>query len=77
MPPAIPAIDMWAPIVPAREIMEYAADHFPPPQLGYLRVFWKGDASLDTFRRAALAMACEDEDVLAALDVAHCRCWRR
>jgi len=71
MTPTIPAIDMWAPIVPAREIMEYAADHFPPPQLGYLRVFWKGEASTDTFRRAALAMACDDADVLAALDAAH------
>lgn len=37
----IPVIDMWAPIVPSREIMAHAADHFPPPQLGYLRVFFK------------------------------------
>ena len=71
MGPTIPAIDMWAPIVPAREIMAYAADHFPPAQLGYLRVFWKGEASLEAFRRAALAMACDDADVLAALDAAH------
>jgi len=30
----IPAIDMWAPIVPAREVMAHVADHFPLPQLG-------------------------------------------
>jgi len=69
MAQTIPAIDMWAPIVPAREIMAYAADHFPPPQLGYLRVFWKGEASLEAFRRAALAMACDDAQV-AMLDAA-------
>jgi len=31
MAPASPAIDMWEPIVPARGIIEYAADHFPAP----------------------------------------------
>jgi len=49
----IPAIDMWAPIVPARDVMAYVGEHFPPPQLGYLRVFWKGEPSLDTFRRSS------------------------
>ncbi|MFI5366355.1 MAG: amidohydrolase family protein [Candidatus Binatia bacterium] len=67
----IPAIDMWAPIVPAREVMAHVADHFPEPQLGYLRVFWKGEASLDAFRAAARAMACDDADVLAGLDAAN------
>src|SRR5262249_39284872 len=70
MPQTIPVIDMWAPIVPAREIMAYVADHFPEPQLGYLRVFWKGEASLEAFRRAAQAMACDDAQVLAMLDAA-------
>jgi uncharacterized protein len=65
-----PVIDMWAPIVPARDLMEYVADHFPEPQLGYLRVFWKGEASLDAFRQAAHAMACDDAQVLASLDTA-------
>lgn len=67
----IPAIDMWAPIVPAREIMAHIADHFPLPQLGYLRVFWKGEPTLDTLRRAAAAMAADDADILAMLDEAH------
>lgn len=67
----IPAIDMWAPIVPAREVMAYIADHFPPPQLGYLRVFWKGAPTMDTLRAAAAAMATDDAEILAALDAAH------
>jgi hypothetical protein len=67
----IPAIDMWAPIVPARDVMAYVADHFPPPQLGYLRVFWKGEATLETFRALAHSIACDDADVIAGLDAAH------
>jgi len=67
----IPAIDMWAPIVPARDVMAYVADHFPPPQLGYLRVFWKGEATLETFRQAAHAVTCDDEQIIASLDAAH------
>ena len=71
MDDTIPAIDMWAPIVPARDVMAYVADHFPPPQLGYLRVFWKGEATLETFRRAAHAVTCDDEQIIAGLDAAH------
>ena len=37
-------IDMWAPIVPSREIMNHVADNFPEAQLGYLRVFQKTGA---------------------------------
>jgi predicted TIM-barrel fold metal-dependent hydrolase len=69
----LPAIDMWAPVVPAREIMEYMADHFPEPQLGYLRVFWKGEASPAAFRRMALSLAVDDAGVLSALDQANVR----
>ncbi len=69
----IPAIDMWAPIVPAREIMAHTADNFPPPQLGYLRVFWKGEPTLAAFRTAARAMACDDLDILAGFDAAGVR----
>ena len=67
----IPAIDMWAPIVPARDVMAYVGEHFPPPQLGYLRVFWKGEPSLDTFRTIARTVAPDDEQILAGLDAAH------
>jgi hypothetical protein len=71
MAQTIPVIDMWAPIVPSREIMEHAADHFPAPQLGYLRVFWKRAAIQETFRHAARALAQDDDAVLASLDAAH------
>jgi hypothetical protein len=67
----IPVIDMWAPIVPARDVMAYVGAHFPPPQLGYLRVFWKDTPSLALFRRIAEQLACDDAQVLAALDAAH------
>ena len=67
----IPAIDMWAPIVPARAVMAHVADHFPLPQLGYLRVFWKGEPTVETLRRAAAAMATDDADIIAMLDAAH------
>ncbi|MBX3024122.1 amidohydrolase [bacterium] len=67
----IPAIDMWAPIVPTRELMAHIADHFPLPQLDYLRVFWKGEPTLETLRRAAAALAADDADIVAMLDQAH------
>jgi predicted TIM-barrel fold metal-dependent hydrolase len=66
----IPAIDMWAPIVPTHDIAAYLADHFPLPQLGYLRVFWKGEPNLETFRRFLQSVACNDATVLRAMDEA-------
>jgi predicted TIM-barrel fold metal-dependent hydrolase len=60
---------MWAPIVPSREIMAHAADHFPEPQLGYLRVFFKqGNPSTEVFRGLAHAMAGDDDAILKSLD---------
>ncbi len=66
----IPAIDMWAPLVPSREIMEHAADHFPLPQLGYLRVFQKREPDAGAFAKLARALACDDAVILASLDAA-------
>ncbi|MGH7858748.1 MAG: amidohydrolase family protein [Candidatus Binatia bacterium] len=63
-------IDMWAPVVPSREIMSHMAENFPPAQLGYLRVFQKREPDLEAWGRAARAMAMDDEGVLAALDAA-------
>jgi hypothetical protein len=63
--PPIPVIDMWAPVVPSREIMAHMADHFPLPQLGYLRVFFKTEPAPDTFRRMAPALVRDDADILA------------
>jgi hypothetical protein len=67
----IPAIDMWAPVVPSREIMAHARDHFPQPQLGYLRVFWKGEPTVETFRDLCDAIVSDDAKILADLDAAH------
>ena len=61
-------IDMWAPIVPSREIMAYVAEHYPEPQLGYLRVFFKTEPSAEGFRTLALAMAQDDAEIIHALD---------
>jgi predicted TIM-barrel fold metal-dependent hydrolase len=69
----ISIIDMWAPIVPSREIMEHVAEHFPPPQLGYLRVFQKREPSLEAWAKAARQMACDDGVIIAALDAADVR----
>jgi predicted TIM-barrel fold metal-dependent hydrolase len=63
-------IDMWAPIVPTREIMDHVADNFPEAQLGYLRVFQKREPDLEAYRIAARRMAMDDELILAGLDVA-------
>lgn len=65
----IPVIDMWAPIVPSREIMAHAATHFPEPQLGYLRVFFKqSNPSLEEFERLARSLAVDDDVILKSLD---------
>lgn len=71
MPDTIPAIDLWAPIVPTRVIMDHVKDHFPEPQLGYLRVFWKGNPTLEMFRTVAAGLARDDEAVIAAMDEAN------
>ena len=66
----IPAVDMWAPFVPAHEIIAHVAEHFPPPQLGYLRVFWKVTPSMAMVRDAVRAMALDDDAIIARLDAA-------
>jgi len=65
-----PIIDMWAPIVPSREIMAHAADHFPPPQLGYLRVFFHTEPSAQSFAELARALATDDDAILSAMNEA-------
>jgi predicted TIM-barrel fold metal-dependent hydrolase len=68
---AIPVIDMWAPVVPSPEIMAHMADHFPEPQLGYLRVFFKQEPTVETFRRYAHAITSDDDAILRSLDEAN------
>lgn len=50
---SIPVIDMWAPIVPTAEIMADFAG-FPEPMLGYLRVFFKREPTLEDLSLCAL-----------------------
>jgi predicted TIM-barrel fold metal-dependent hydrolase len=66
----IPVIDMWAPVVPSREIIDHMVDHFPEPQLGYVRVFFKRAPTLDAFRAFAQQLVCDDDVILAGLDAA-------
>src|SRR5262245_44393098 len=65
-----PVVDMWAPILPLPEVMEWIAEHFPPQMLGYLRVFWKREPTLTAVREGAREMALPEEAVFAALDAA-------
>jgi predicted TIM-barrel fold metal-dependent hydrolase len=64
---------MWTPVVPSREIMAHMAVHFPEPQLGYLRVFFKQAPTPEAFRAYAQAITSDDETILAALDAANIR----
>jgi predicted TIM-barrel fold metal-dependent hydrolase len=69
----IPVIDIWSPIVPSREIMQHVAHNFPEAQLPYLRVFGKRTPTLEEYRQVALALARDDEAILALLDAAGIR----
>jgi predicted TIM-barrel fold metal-dependent hydrolase len=64
---------MWTPIVPSREIMAHMAEHFPEPQLGYLRVFFKQAPTTEAFRAYAQALSSDDATILRALDEADIR----
>jgi predicted TIM-barrel fold metal-dependent hydrolase len=67
---ATPVIDMWAPIVPSREIVAHIRDHFPPVMSGYLRIFFKREPDHESFRKMADAMVQDDETILKGLDEA-------
>ena len=55
-----PVIDMWAPIVPSREIAAHVAENFPPAMHGYLRVFFGREASGESFKAMARTLARDD-----------------
>ena len=59
-----PVIDMWAPIVPARETMAYVAHHYPEPQLGYLRAVFKTPPELGAFEKLANATKVFDRSYI-------------
>lgn len=70
---SIPVIDMWSPVVPSREIMAHMGEHFPEPQLGYLRVFFKQAPTKEAFRAYAEALTSDDTTIMRALDEANVR----
>ncbi|MGB5694266.1 MAG: amidohydrolase family protein [Polyangiales bacterium] len=63
-------IDMWAPIVPTRDVMAHVADNFCEPMFGYLRVFWNQEPTAEAVRRYLPSLATDDERIIAALDEA-------
>jgi hypothetical protein len=65
-----PVIDLWAPIVPSREIATHASAHFPEAMLGYLRLFFRRPPPLEPARAMVAALACDDDAILARLDEA-------
>ena len=69
----IPVIDMWAPIVPSREIIAHAIDHFPEPQLSYLEIFQGAGATVESWRDICRAIVADDAEILATLDAAGIR----
>ena len=66
-------IDMWAPVLPTREVMTHVADNYPEAQLGYLRVFSKRELNREAYRSYALRLAREDPELIADLDAAGIR----
>jgi len=62
------AIDMWAPILPVPEVMQYLAEHFADEMLGYIRVFWKQEPTRAGLRRQLQSFQMPEQQVLAALD---------
>jgi predicted TIM-barrel fold metal-dependent hydrolase len=69
----IPVIDMWAPIVPSREIMDHVGTNLPDELLAYLRVFSKRDVSAAQYAAAAPHFVRSDEQILTDLDAAGIR----
>lgn len=66
-----PVIDMWAPVVPSREIMEHMAEHFPPDTLSYFSIFQKTPLTKADFAAFARRIMMDDAAILASLDAAN------
>ncbi len=73
MSDASPVIDMWAPILPTKEMIGDFAEDFPEPMLGYLRVFFKQEPTPETVSDMAGALVMNDEAILEELDKAGIR----
>jgi predicted TIM-barrel fold metal-dependent hydrolase len=65
-----PVIDMWLPVPPLPDVMDWNAEHFPKPTLSYMRVFGRGDATMDVLKAWAGVFRYEPEAVVETLDEA-------
>lgn len=63
-----PAIDMWAPIFPTREMVAHMQKEFPEEQLQYFEIFTKRKISPAEFRTYAETLARDDDAIVADLD---------
>lgn len=66
----VPVIDMWAPIVPTREVVDELRADFPAEQLQYLEVFTKQRISPEQFAAYAATLERSDTKILGDLDAA-------
>jgi hypothetical protein len=64
------AIDLWAPIFPTPSILKHASENFPKEMLGYLKVFYKQEPTMESFRRRAQEIAMPEDVVIELLDAA-------
>ena len=67
MSAAARVIDMWAPIVPSREILAHVSENFPDAMLGYIRVFFKRDPDPESVR--TLFRNAEQDDASMSVTV--------
>ncbi len=67
---AFPVVDVWAPLVPSREITAHVVENFPTAMHGYLRVFYKREPTAETVKMFA-DLARDDAEILALLDEAN------
>jgi predicted TIM-barrel fold metal-dependent hydrolase len=63
-------LDMWAPILPTREVMDHVTAHFPREMSGYLRVFFKQEPRPESFAAIAQAFGRDEDEVMVLLDEA-------
>jgi uncharacterized protein len=64
----VPVIDMWAPFLPLPEVGAHLAEHFPEPMLGYLKVFWKREPTMQTVRDMQAGRELDEDAVMKLLD---------
>src|SRR5438094_673090 len=59
---------MWAPFLLHPEVGAHLAEHFPEPMLGYLKVFWKREPTMQTVREMQAGRELDEDVVMKLLD---------